>query len=436
MTLPSIDLLPYGIAVGAIVVALVFAALFFRSRREGEGEDDILGLQHIVTLDSNGWRVLAVVAALGALVMIGSSAAIGIAYWTGLALNAEKIEPDAALNAKLTVGVISFFVLALFLELFSDLGTPLSSGFKQRKNAALARFVMIATVGCILMSLATKWGYYDDKSNVRRVEAVQTGVEEQNWTDRKGEAEDVIERLKATPPKAVLDAQRKAVEANIALLKDQLAVAEGALASVPESHSTNRLKAGERVEAATNKLSAANVELAAIAQREADLTTLSEARAALNAANAKIKELAGKVGTDNETAHTPIGDHPVVRVLRVSLHQFLCFLFPLVYFESMAAAVDTRKKEEANAKRRQSAAERANTIDVPAENVRPADPAQLTAAGFYEEEQEREAEELEELKRRKTKKKSDPRDNHPASPRGGGYRNGADKEKEAMSDDE
>jgi hypothetical protein len=436
MTLPSIDLLPYGVALGALVVAFVFAALFFRSRRGGDGDDDILGLQHIVTLDSNGWRVLAVVAALGALVMIGSSAAIGIAYWTGLALNAEKIEAGATLADKLTVGVVSFFVLALFLELFSDLGTPLSSGFKQRKNKALARFVMVATVGCILMSLATKWGYYDDKSNVRRVEAVQTSVEEDNLKARKAEAEAIIERLKSTPPKAVLDAQRAAVEENIELLSGQLASAEAALEAIPQSHSTNRLKAGERVEGIANKLSAARVELAAITQREADLQALAVARADLETTNTEIKLIAGRVGTENETAHTPIGDHPVVRVLRVSLHQFLCFLFPLVYFESMAAAVDTRKKEEANAKRRQSIAEKTNTIDVPPENVRPAEPAQLTATGFYEEEQEREAEELDELKRRKAKKKSDPRDNHPASPRGGGYRNGADDEKEAMSDDE
>lgn len=445
----SMALLPYALGAGGVFVGIVCIVLMLRARNS-DSKGEVLGLQHIVTLNSGGWLILSAVSALGALVMILSSAAIGIDYWTGLAVNADRMAGKIpvvgeikGLGDYLTTGVISFFVLALFLELFSDLGTPLSSGFKQRKNNALARLVLIATVGCVAMSLATKWGYYDDKTNARRVDAVKTTAQEQALTDRRDDAQGIIDRLEITPPQAVLNAMRSATEENIELLERQLTTAERALAEIPASHSTNRLKAGEAVSAAATKLSAARIELAGIRQSEADLVTLATARDELKTVEDDLKEIAGKVGSSDEGgAHTPIGDLAVVRLLRVALHQFLCFLFPLVFFESTAAFGDTRKKEEANKKRRQTLDEKANTIDVPSEDVRaatPGPPPRIGAKGYYDDVQSEEAKEVEELKRQAKKRKGDPRDDHPASPRASGYRNGTEEppeDEEAMNNDD
>jgi len=127
----------------------------------------------------------------------------------------------------LTVGVVSFCVLACFFELMSDLGTPLSSGFRQRKNFALANFVIIATIGCVFMSVVTKWGYYDDKANVRRVEGAKIAVEDEVWIAQKAEAEAQITALKATPSEDVAVARAATANAKIASLKTELEDARG-----------------------------------------------------------------------------------------------------------------------------------------------------------------------------------------------------------------
>lgn len=391
----------------SLLIAAVATALVFRRRKVSDGES-VLGLQHIVTLGSGGWLVLAIVGAVGAVVMIASSAAIGVDYWTSLAINADQLAgkidaKPANWTGYVTTGVVSFLFLALFFELFSDLGTPLSSGFRQRKNVALARFVMFATVGCIFMSLVTKWGYYDDKAATRKQDAAQTLVQETNWQDRKASAEATIEALKDMPSKAAIDARETAARDNVELMKRQLADAETARNAIPESHSTNRLKAGEVVTAAAASLAAANAEVAAIVDLRDKRARLEKAQSDLAEANTAIEQTAGKTGTTDGHSRERAGDWLVVRLFRVALHQFLCWLFPLVCFESVAAFSDTRKREEANRKRRQTAEDRANTIDVTATPV-PPEPKQVTATGYYEGKNKADAEERAELERRKAKR--------------------------------
>lgn len=394
----------------SLLFSIVAASLLFLRKRKEAPADGVLGLQHIVTLGSGGWLVLAIVAAVGAVVMIASSAAIGVDYWTSLAINADQLAGKIKANPEswtgyITTGVVSFLFLALFFELFSDLGTPLSSGFKQRKNVALARFVMFATVGCIFMSLVTKWGYYDDKAATRKQDAAQTLVQETNWQDRKADAEATIEALKDTPSAAAIDARETAARDNVELMKRQLNDAEAARNAIPESHSTNRLKAGEVVTKAAQDLAKANAEVAAVADLKDRRARLEQAQSDLNEANKAIEQTAGKTGTTDGHSRERAGDWLVVRLFRVALHQFLCWLFPLVCFESVAAFNDARKKEEANRKRQKTMQDKANTIDVTATPV-PPEPKQVTATGYYDEKNKADAEEKAELKRRKAKREA------------------------------
>jgi hypothetical protein len=419
----SFHLITLGLSAFILGAAVL---LFFRRKTAGGEDKATLGLQHLVTLNSGGWLILSIVAAAGATVMFGSSIAIGIDYWTGLAINADvtggRIDPKGGALNFVTVGVVSFCVLAIFFELMSDTGTPLSSGFRQRKNHALANFVIIATVGCVFMSLITKWGYYDDKANVRRVEGAKVTVEDQNYTAAKTEAEAVILALKGTPSSAVADAKAASATAKIASLKSELEDAKAARQAIPESHSTNRIQAGREVSRLSGLLLAAQEEGVAVAVMRDNIKALADAEAALAAANAAIEDNAGLVGSSNGGGHEKAGDWFAVRLIRVGLHQFLCWLFPLVFFESLAATGDAKRKERANKARSQTLKDKANTIDVEPTDPRaatPGDPLQLTAAGFWQEEQEREANERAELERRKRKRRG------AGTPVAPGYSNGS-----------
>lgn len=406
--MPFIEANYHWVTLGvSLVLSFIAAALFVRRRKFGSG--DGLGIQHLVTLGSGGWLVLSIVAGAGALVMIGSSAAIGVDYWTGLAINADtmagRIKPDSGFLGAVTVGTVSFCVLALFFELMSDLGTPLSSGFRQRRNVALARFVLFATIGCVFMSLVTKWGYYDDKASVRKQDAAQTLVQETNWQEQKTTAEETIEDLKDTPSRAAIEARTTAAKSNVVLLTDELADAKRARDAMPESHSTNRIEAGKQIADIAARLAIANAEVADVVDLTDRRTRLEKAQADLMASNAGIEGTAKKTGTTDGHSRERAGDWLVVRMFRVALHQFLCWLFPLVCFESVAAFGDTRKREEANRKRQRTMQDKANTIDAAAYPV-PTEPKQVTANGYHEERNEAEAEEKAELERRKQKREA------------------------------
>jgi len=419
----------------SVLILCASAFLFFRRRKAATG-DGVLGLQHIVTLNSGGWLILSIVGAAGAFVMIGSSMAIGIDYWTGLAINADvtagRIDPEGGWLQFLTVGVVSFCVLACFFELMSDLGTPLSSGFRQRKNFALANFVIIATIGCVFMSVVTKWGYYDDKANVRRVEGAKIAVEDEVWIAQKAEAEAQITALKATPSEDVAVARAATANAKIASLKTELEDARAARDAIPESHSTNRLAAGREVSRISTALSEAQGETIIVAQLRDDIAAKKRAEADLAEANREIEDNAGLVGSANGGGHEKAGDWFAVRLIRVGLHQFLCWLFPLVFFESVAAVGDARRKEEANRKRRETLNDKANTIDVEPIDPRaatPAEPKQLTATDYHKERQAEEDLEVKELKRRQRKRGA----GTPVAP---GYINGSEDEEERPADED
>lgn len=185
----------------------------------------------------------------------------------------------------------------------------------------------------------------------------------------------------------------------------------------------------------TNKLAAAQVERAAVAAQRDDLGKLNDARETLRLANAAIEKNAGRAGSSEGGAGQKAGDWIVVRIIRVALHQFLCWLFPLVFFESVAAFGDARKKEEANRKRRDTARDKANTVDVNFTDVtaKPAEPLRVGAQGYYDDLQESEASEKTELKRRKQKKAAGDMGTAPSP----GYDNGAqDGEANGPPDDD
>lgn len=411
-----------------IFIAALFSYLIGR-RQGGDSSSRGLGLEELVSLDSKGWAVMTLVAVFGAVIMIGSSAGIGVDYWTGLAINADvtagSIKTEEAKGffwflEYMTVGVVAFFFLAITFELFSDLGTPMASGLKQRKKRHVPELVFAATVGCIIMSLVTKWGYYDDKRDVRRVEVAQTVVEDSRWVRQREEAQAIIDTLGLLPSRGVADAREVATRSTIESLEGRIEAAEAARDAIPASHSTNRTKAQEGIDALSVRLTAAREGIIEVAQIKSNLSTLEEAKASREEAVDRIKETAGMV-LDDGRERTRAGDLLFVRILRVGLHQFLCWLFPLVALESFAAWGDARRREESNRKRRKTREVNANTFDAEFEEVH-AEPLAIDAKPYYEERTQAEEEELEKFR----KQAGDD----------GGYENGDDRPAVAGDDEE
>lgn len=357
----------------SMAVAAAFAVICFivLRKRKATVDKTPFGLEDFVTLDSQGWGVVSGFAAIGAVVMIVSSAAIGIAYWTGLAIEGDIsggiIQPapegeSLTLFDYFTVGVVGFFCLALVFETFSDLGVPLASGMAGRKKPLLPQLILAATVGCIIMSLVTKWGYYDDKREYRVTQQQQTMEADTQWHDAKTRAEGVIARLGTTPSIKVADARLSAAVTTIERLEGQIENAETALAQIPASHSTNRNAAQAEVNRLYDRLAASEQEKIAVEGIKENRAELDAAEASLAVANAKILELVG-TGDDDGEVRVKSGDAGWVRMFRVGIHQFLCWLFPMLWFEGRAAYKDVKKKEQANEKRRTTLAEKNNTFD-------------------------------------------------------------------------
>lgn len=393
----------WPIITGVALLLVATAVLAFR----GKGREGVrLGLEELVTLDSKGWFVMFAVAIFGAVVMIGSSAGIGVAYWTGLAINADvtagAIRPEAASGffgflEYATVGVIAYMFLAIVFELFSDLGTPMASGLKQRRVGVVPQLVFIATVGCIAMSLITKWGYYDDKRDVRRVDAAQTVVADGRWFTQRDEAQATIDRLGDVPSLEVAQAAADAASATIASLEAQIAAAANARDELPPSHSTNRARAQDGIDALSAELAVSRGAVVAAAQIKSDIATHAAAVSKRNEALDYIQASAGKTLASGRE-RTRAGDLLLVRIMRVGLHQFLCWLFPLVALESFAAWGDARKRERANERRRRTNDIKANTFDADYESI---GPLSIDAKPYYDERAEAEAAETERLRKKR-----------------------------------
>lgn len=377
------------IAMGVALVASL--SLFYVLRKRKKAVDKTpMSLGELVTLDSQGWAVVSVFAAVGAVVMIASSAAIGIAYWTGLALDGDiaggVITPnedgEIPFLKMLTVGVVGFFFLALIFETFSDLGVPLASGLAGRKKPLLPQLILAATLGCIFMSLVTKWGYYDDKREFRVTQLEQEVEADTQWHDAKTRAEATILRLGSTPSIKVAEARLAASVKTIERLEGQIKSAEAALALIPPSHSTNRNTAQAEVNRLYDKLAEAEAEKIAVEAIKEDRAELDAAEADLLAANAQILALVGAAEADG-TVRVKAGDAIFVRIFRVGVHQFLCWLFPMIWFEGRAAYIEVKKREKAAEKRRATMADKNNTFEADFEEAVASDPIKIEVADKY-----------------------------------------------------
>lgn len=389
------------IAMGVALVASL-ALLYVLRKRKRAVDKTPMSLGELVTLDSQGWAVVSAFAAVGAVVMIVSSAAIGIAYWTGLALDGDIAGgvitpgPDGEIPffKMLTVGVVGFFSLALIFETFSDLGVPLASGLAGRKKPLLPQLILAATVGCIFMSLVTKWGYYDDKREFRVTQLEQEVEADTQWHDAKDRAEATILRLGSTPSVKVANARLAAAEATIERLEGQIDRAEEAIALIPPTHSTNRNAAQAEVNRLYESLAEAEREKIAVEGIKEDRAELDAAEESLAAANAQILALVG-AAEDDGTVRVKAGDAVFVRVFRVGVHQFLCWLFPMIWFEGRAAYRDVKKKELAAEKRRATMADKNNTFEADFEEAVAADPIKIEVADkYFDDKRDKEAAEI------------------------------------------
>lgn len=389
------------VIIGALS-ALAIAVFVFVVRRNKD-PDVSFGLHDFVTLDSGGWWVVAAFGLIGSAVMILTSASIGVDYWTGLAVDADvaagRIDLEGGGWLKfVTVGTVSFFVLALIFEFFSDLGVPLASGLAQRKKPFLPRLALAATAGCIAMSLITKWGYYDDKREFRENQVQKEIFVDSEWHKQKERAEADILLYAGAPSLATADATETAANRKIQALNEQIEEIQTTIDNTPETHSTNRRELTALKNSLTSQVLDAEGDIAKAAAMRDDRNKLTSAQQSLEEANREIEKLIGTTEEDGST-RVAAGDTLAARGLRVSLHQFLCWLFPLVWFEGRAGFIAEKRKEEANAKRRATNEEKKNTFDAEFEDVPVrTEPARVEVSEeFYEEKAERERREREEL---------------------------------------
>lgn len=308
-------------------------------------------LEELVTLDSRGWFLVASVASAGAFVMIATSQLFSSAYWIGLAVDSdglpkpERMFPFGWLTL-ITITTITAFALSVIFELVADIGAPTASGLKKEKRKGTPEFLLIVTALAIVMSAASKWGYYEDRRQVRATEAARVAVVDGSAQEALAAANATIARLEGTPSLAVIAEAEKSIAQQIEdarKARDDAATARDAL---PDSHSTNRLKFQEAVDRQADRL--ADLEerrIAAQVDRE-NLERLAKARADKAAAEATLAADAGKL-TGEKKEIVKIGDTILIRLIRSGLHQALCFLFPIIALDAWTAHRAVAKREEA-----------------------------------------------------------------------------------------
>lgn len=344
----------WSLTLALSIVAAVGMVILARNRKKW-----LPALEDVVTLDSGGWRLLAWTAGLGAAIMIATSQMFGWSYWTGLAISADQIVIKPATigvpftkfripwgwTDYLTVGVISFAVLAVIFEVVSDLGVPISSGMKQRNKKAIPEALIIATVACLAMSLVSKWGYYEDKRSVRSIEAAKIAIQDSDAAVKLREAQATITRLADTPSLKVAQAKEDALQRSIDDKKAERTEKRAARDELPANFATKRLEYDSQISELTREIG--EQELAKV-----EATSIREDAqayaAAIVARDAATKELENNAGlTDHGKEIVKAGDQLWVRILRVGVHQLLCFLLPIVAIESFAAAKEKKRREDA-----------------------------------------------------------------------------------------
>lgn len=334
-------------------------------------------LDEIVTLDARGWRFVANTTTAGAFILIGVSQVYGTFYWTGLAIEADgRTWPtvcDVAANCQprewwrgwihfVSVLSISAVLLSVVFEMTADLGTPWASGMKAQGKKATPEVLIVATILALGMAVISKWGIYEDARNFRASEAAQYQQQQTAAQARYNESQAVVTRLADAPSKAIATEQRTTIASQLETLRASKADAEKSRDAIPETHSTNRLAAQGKVDDWADKIIAKEGELLQAKMIEEDAAALAEAKTDRREASEDLEELAGKLNNDHSEV-TRIGDSTPARVIRVALHQLLCFIFPILALDARTIARAKEKQEEANRRRSETMREKSRTMD-------------------------------------------------------------------------
>jgi hypothetical protein len=327
-------------------------------------------LETLVTLDSKGWQLIARVSALAAIALILTSQLFSTSYWVGLAIEADgRTAPDwqgvgawFKWAAFISVSTVSFFVLSVVFEVVSDVGAPMASGLKQAKKKGIPELLLIGVALSIVMSLASKWGVYEDKVAIHRAEAAKTRVIDSDASKSLQAAEATIRRLEASPTVAVADATLTSISNQIADLTTQRKDAERGRDNLPESHSTNRLRAQDQINELTSKIGALEAAKIKAVQIKDDAAKLAAAIEAKQTATGALENTAGILDENSEEI-TRTGDRLFVRIIRVGLHQLLCFLLPIIAIDAAAMSRRVSKREAAAAKAAETRAANASAFD-------------------------------------------------------------------------
>lgn len=366
-----------GMTALAIVCAVIFVLAAVNRKKW------LPDIAEIVTLDARGWQFVATMSTVSALLLVLTSQMFGTSYWVGLAADSDGfVWPqvcDAANNCEragwwrailsgLSVATVSYFILSVVFEITADLGAPIAAAMKQQKKKGLPGMLLVAVTLAIAMSLISKWGIYEDTKNVRASEGAQMSVMEEDATARLDEATKTIERLNGTPSVEVANATRSSVERQIATLEASIADAKKERDTIPESHSTNRGDAQQRIDRLTLELVAKEEAAIQATTIEENAKQLKQARADREKAREDLKNAAGTTGGDGGGS-VRIGDHPIARMIRAGLHQWLCFLFPILSLEARTTARAKKKASDAGKKGAQTKRENANTYDAEYEDV-------------------------------------------------------------------
>lgn len=260
-------------------------------------------LEELVTLDSRGWFIVASVASAGAFVMIATSQVFSSAYWIGLAIDSdgrpipEKLFPFGWL-ALVTITTVTAFALSVIFELVADIGAPTASGLKKEKRKGTPEFLIVCTISAIVMSAASKWGYYEDRRQVRAEEAARIATEDAGAAEALEAAKTEIARLQATPAETVITAGETSARDQLADARQARTDAIAARDALPDSHSTNRLKFQETIDRQTERIAELERELLQAAAWREDRKALAAAQKAAADASAKIAADAGKLTDD------------------------------------------------------------------------------------------------------------------------------------------
>lgn len=309
-------------------------------------------LEELVTLDSRGWTLIATVTSAGAFVMILTSQLFSSSYWLALAVDSDGTKAGPGYlgwTALISVSTISALALSIIFELVSDIGAPTASGLKAQKKKGTPEFLLIVTALAIVMSLASKWGFYEDRRQARAVEAAQVAAADGQAEATLAEAQATIDRLANAPSVAIAAATEKAIDDQLKDLRAQRDEAIKARDALPENQGRNRLEYQATINTQTTTIGELETQKIAAQKIREDAAALAKAKTDKAAALKTIAADAGKI-TEDKKEIVKIGDTVIIRLIRAGLHQMLCFLFPIIALDSWATARKVKTREDAGKK--------------------------------------------------------------------------------------